>query len=271
MKWHKKIWLRLKKIWLNLERVTALFSVLTLAVTAVAMFQTARIAGASVDMANQNAVLVSAQISHAREELDEQKTRAERDYDAQRHSELNNRFSAAVERLESSSLHVRMAGLFELQQLGLDESEFQGRIVRILGPFIRSGIEHRLVQATIRTGQQQPARDVYLAADIVALFENVGYSMSLEGLRANRRGNIDYREINFQGADLRHANFRGAFLRGVVFQNANLRNADFRGAMDLTVEQLLSAYIDEHTQLDDDLCVALASLRADHKCAACAQ
>ena len=112
-----------------------------------------------------------------------------------------------------------------------------------------------------------------------------GDTISLIHLRADRR---DLREINLSGTELWNANFQGSGLRFANFEGAGLRRADFSntslmeanfegaylfladfrnadltdanfqdayliGALNLTIEQLLEAYINEATRLDDHL------------------
>ena len=182
-------------------------------------------------------------------------------WNAQHAAEQSARFSAAVERLENDSLAIRMAGLFELQQLGLDEPEFQERIVRILGPFIREGIENREhlppVFDEFEWSLPRPHDDVFLAAEITSffwrpptrLFEH-RFAINLMGLQAE---NLDLHEIQLRGATLVGANLQGTNLNGANLQDAELNRANLQGAwlagVDLTVGQLLGVRIDEDTRL----------------------
>ena len=54
------------------------------------------------------------------------------------------------------------------------------------------------------------------------------------------------------GTDLRFASFYDAILDEAHFQEADLSTANLRGAKRLTVDQLLTAYVDQTTLLDDD-------------------
>ncbi len=65
-------------------------------------------------------------------------------------------------------------------------------------------------------------------------------------------------KTNLEGADLSDANLEGADLKvanldGAIFQGTHIEGADLRGAKGLTLIQLSQAFLDEHTQLPDDL------------------
>lgn len=167
--------------------------------------------------------------------------RTEEERSIQRAFAQNARFSDAVERLESKSLYVRMAGLFELRQIGLDDQERQESIIRILGPFIRDGIENRELILTRREGGgantiYRPKEDVFLAAEISSLFWKQIYLDSardtifvdLNNLQAE---NIDLSGIDLKGANLMRANFQDSNLFGANFYCAFLSYAEFQGAL----------------------------------------
>lgn len=203
------------------------------------------------------------------------------------------RLGDALARLQSDELGVRMGALFELKKLGLASPEEQENIVRVLGPFIRRGIEN------------QPDDDVFLAAEMTSLFyDQTKQRINLDQLQASgiflrnirfqgtilrdakfldaRLNNANFQDAhlrlanfsdanlsgaNFSGADLGCADFQGADLGWADFQKAEFFSTDLRGAKlkwvkNLTAEQLLEAKIDENTQLDPDLRAELDALRA---------
>lgn len=63
----------------------------------------------------------------------------------------------------------------------------------------------------------------------------------------------DLNGADLTGADLRDANLSDANLRRADLYGAYLSGADLRHAQNLTADQLMYAYIDETTKLDDDL------------------
>ncbi len=73
---------------------------------------------------------------------------------------------------------------------------------------------------------------------------------SLVGLRI-KRISLPFTVLN--RADLKNAYLEGANLQAADLKDAALEGADLRGALNLTVEQLLSAGSTEDIQLDPDL------------------
>jgi len=169
---------------------------------------------------------------------------------AQRAAARNDRFSRAIENLKDESLAIRMGALYELKNLGLEDDELQESIVRILGPFIREGIENQdLMLLPSYTGDlQRPNEDVFIACEIASLFwEQTKHSVSLEKLQAKK---IDLTNIQFKGANLWladisdsrlfYANFQGAIIRGAALHQSQFHYANLEGA-DLTETHLRGA------------------------------
>jgi len=187
-------------------------------------------------------------------------------------ADQNSRFGSAIEHLANDSLAIRMGGLFELRQLGLESDNMQEIIVQILGPFIREGIENPDLLLLPRTEYDlpRPNEDVLLACQIVSLFwAKSGFSLSLRNLQAQ---GINLAGIQLRGANLTSADFQGAILERGDFQGTNFSLADFQGtiltfanfrdadlvfAIHLTAEQLRDSHLDGNTLL----CYALRAER----------
>ena len=176
---------------------------------------------------------------------------------AQRAATRSDRFAKAIEYLNDDSLAIRIAALYELQNLGLEDEKYQERIVRVLGPFIFDGIEdspkrqpenHESIEKNMRRAEnwpqdiiypeRLPLDDIFLACEITSLFwEQTGHEISLRFLKAD---DIDLSGIKLKGADLRDADlrdsclidasFHGAYLLRVKFDNAIFGWTDIRGA-----------------------------------------
>jgi len=127
----------------------------------------------------------------------------------QRDTARSNRFTSAIGHLKDDSLAIRMGALFELKKLGLEEPQQQQDIVRILGPFIREGIENSelLLPPRATYDLARPNEDVFIACEIVSLFyEESQISVELSYLKAD---NLNFEGISLQGANLSYASFQG--------------------------------------------------------------
>jgi len=219
-----------------------------------------------------------------------------------RDAALSDRFARAINLLKSDSLHIRMGALFELKKLGLEMPEDQESIVRILGPFIREGIENAELLELPSPAKcekwdevwPRPKDDIFISGEIVSLFNeqitsDVFYvylrrleaeKLYLRGLQL-RRTNLfgaNFQEsylydaqlqkthligAQFQGANLVRAQFQGANLQWAQLQGANLYKTDLRGAIQLDAEQLLYAKNVEQAHLDDKLRTEYDRLKAE--------
>jgi len=161
---------------------------------------------------------------------------------AQERQELadrNNRFSYAIEHLKDESLAIRMGALYELKKLGVDDEGLQENIVRILGPFIREGIENKELLTRNRYALliadddglpplENPNTDIYLACEITSLFwEQTGHSVSLTYLKAE---GINFGSIQLKGATLAGAQLKGSNLYFAQLQETSLLHANLQGA-----------------------------------------
>jgi len=186
----------------------------------------------------------------------------------------SNRFTYAIEHLKDDSLAIRMGALYELGNYGLEVPNSQGRIVRILNPFIREGIEDidLLWPAKTDDGLARPKEDVFLACEFVFLLSNSHYKIELDYLQAEeinlsgiylydaslisanlQKTNLQNARLvgaNLQYADLSFANLRGADLSFTTLEDVDLRGANLWDVKGLTVEQLHYTTIDETTKFE---------------------
>jgi hypothetical protein len=159
---------------------------------------------------------------------------------ANRQESRGKRFTSAIEHLKDNALPIRMGALFELKKLGLESHEDQENIVRILGPFIREGMENEalLVDSKDPKGRKTPQQDIFIACEIAALF--YGKSKVREKLDCLQATNLNLGGIQLQGADLMVANLQGADLVEANLQGAFLWRANLQGA-DLVAAKLQGA------------------------------
>jgi len=156
------------------------------------------------------------------------------DREVQQNAARNDRFSRAIEHLSNDSLAIRMGALYELRNLGLEDEEYQEKIVRILSPFIRVGIERPIV-------------DIYLACEITSLFwELTEHSVTLGRLQAEEvnLATIKLKGAYFISANLQKADLSYAHLQKANFMSANLQEANL-GAAKLQEANLGAAKLQE--------------------------
>ena len=177
---------------------------------------------------------------------------------ADRASARSDRFMKAIEHLKDESLPIRMGAIYELQRLGLETLKDQECIVRILSRYVKERIEEPkyLHQSKLDISKHRPGADVTLACNVVTSFRTVPANrLQLNYLKAS---NIDFGVFNLENAKMPKAQLNGgifeeANLTGVDLREADLSGANLIAAIGLTVEQLLEAFIDETTQLDEHL------------------
>ncbi|MDR2686287.1 MAG: pentapeptide repeat-containing protein [Oscillospiraceae bacterium] len=141
----------------------------------------------------------------------------------QRKAASNNRFTYAIEHLKNESLAIRMGALFELKKLGLEDEALQENIARILGPFIREGIENEDLLFRTKGRKAEPNDDTVIACEIVSLFgEQIEYTLPLVNLQAEW--------MLFEGVHMQRADLSGANLENAVFRSVHLQDSDFSSA-----------------------------------------
>jgi len=198
---------------------------------------------------------------------------AKQQFEASRQESWNNRFTKAIEHLKDAEIPIRMAALYELQKLGLESSEEQGIIVRILSRYVRDRIEDSELRHPSRFNKKKttPSTDAKLASEIISQMPGLKtYSFHLPHLIAD---NVDlsyfsfYRAYLFQAqlvgadltkvdldkADLQSSDLRDAGFKDASLELTDLRGANLLGALNLTATQLLEAIVDDTTLLDPAL------------------
>lgn len=237
-------------------------------------------------------VLTAASIIMSRQQFKAQKESMEADREAAqaerktaRDTVLGDRFARAIEMLRDDSLAIRMGALYELEKIGLEVPDNQEKIVRMLCPYIRNGIEKKelLIDSFLRVGFKRPNEDIFLACSIASKFyEKTGCRVELNHLKAEE---LDLEELQLQGAKLYEAQFQKAKLNAANFQEAilwesnfsearlyfanlqgaELTHANLENAKHLTVEQLLSAkYAADAEKLNDNLRAEYDRSKAEH-------
>ena len=163
------------------------------------------------------------------------------------------RFSKSVEQLGSGSIHVRLGGIYALEQLSKDSPEDSWTVVEVLSAFIR--------EQTLSVLEEDKSEEMScVATDVQAALTVLG--------RRQTRQSSNGREIDLSDATLSQskmfdANLVAANLAGTDLRRADLRRADMRNAFlrsaDLRATKLRWVNLSSASLLDADLSGAYLS------------
>ncbi len=148
---------------------------------------------------------------------------------------VTDRMAKAVEQLGSTSLEVRLGGIYGLERLAVDSPRDHNTTVEVLSAFVRS-----------RTDQEVPPRDAASlewsspSADVQAVLSVLGRLPTRVGVTRGDLRRCDLRGADFRGtrlgavkltaAALDEADFREAYLEGADLRAASLKRCNFDGA-----------------------------------------
>ncbi|MFD0271889.1 pentapeptide repeat-containing protein [Streptomyces sp. NPDC127106] len=181
-----------------------------------------------------------------------------RSYRLTRRGQITDRFTKALERLDSDEIYVRIGGILALEQIVRDAPEQAATdAARVLGHFIR-----RRAPGAARSqdsddvagpdspdcgGQlpDEPEADVQAALTALTRAESRTHVDPREGL--------DLHGLHLAGADLAHADLTHANLIGTTLTEVDLCEADLPHVRHLTPEQVVTVETDEYTLLPDHL------------------
>ncbi|MFJ3658321.1 pentapeptide repeat-containing protein [Streptomyces nigra] len=174
--------------------------------------------------------------------------------------QITNRFNAAITNLGSSSIDVRLGGIYALERIMEDSERDAGTVTSVLSAYVRL---HAPLSRTAATGTQtasvehSPAVDIAAVMDVLAAKPGLpgGYSYpvdvrgtDLRGLEAGG-GASNFDGAVFSGADLSGASLNFADLTGAQLDDTKLLGADLSNA-DLAQAGLSKANL-SHALLPD--------------------
>lgn len=148
-------------------------------------------------------------------------------------AQMAQQFTTASEQLGRESEHVRMGGLYLLEQLARDSERYHGVVFEVIGAFVRSKAELGTECSPPRDSLAEPELSVEVQAAITII---------------GRRGipaagdEVDLAETCLAGADFRNAELARAILNGADLKAAKLSGVNLRGAQ-LYNADLSGAYI----------------------------
>lgn len=171
------------------------------------------------------------------------------------------RFSKAIVQLGHDNIYVRLGGIYALEQIAKDaEEKYYWPVMETLAAYVREKSSYRpeveerprkrIGSALPSQPQSNPTPMPLLAIDIQAAMivlarrksgdqHRKNYSLDLQGTNLSRLKlppdanlqNIDFSNVNLQGAVLERANLQAAMLLEANLQGAILENANLQGAM----------------------------------------
>ncbi len=141
--------------------------------------------------------------------------------DVTRRGFLNERYQKGAEMLGSSTLSVRMAGIYALERLALDHAElYHVQVMQLLCAFARTPTGTEKIPGHITTGYGDKEGNPRVREDVQAAITAIGRrsdeSIVLEKAEQFR--------LNLRGVDLREAELSALNLSGAVLVNANLND-----------------------------------------------
>jgi len=153
--------------------------------------------------------------------------------------DLVERLKNAIVDLDDVKLAVRIATIYELKRLAVNEEEAEN-INTLLSDFFKSKVEilakehAKAREENPELENARPEKDVFIAADVLTyLYTQFECRASLFNLYADH---LDLSEIKLQGAKLRKAHLQGVDLSYAMLQGADLSYATVQGADLLDVE-----------------------------------
>jgi hypothetical protein len=160
--------------------------------------------------------------------------------------QITDRYTKAVEQLDSDKLDVRIDGIYALERIARDSAKDHPTVMEVLTAFIR---EHSREQwPPSDAGQPEQDRstrpDVQAAVTVVGRRDTARDILAIDLRRANlTRANLtraDLTRANLTRADLTRANLNGAHLARADLTSAHLADAHL-GFADLADEHLVLA------------------------------
>lgn len=155
--------------------------------------------------------------------------------------QITGRYTAAITDLGSSSVDVRLGGIYALQRIMQDSSRDQPAIVAVLCAFVRDQAALPPSSAPQEGHTGRPTTDVQAAITVVTSRDTAddGAATVVDFSDADLSG-ANLAGANLAGADLSGADLSGADLVGAKVADANLAVAKVVGA-DLTSADLARA------------------------------
>lgn len=145
--------------------------------------------------------------------------------------QITDRFNAAVTNLGSSTMTIRIGGIYALQRIMQDSPRDQPAVVQVLAAFVReqatrpAGASASVTPLTFAQLSAVPAIDLQTAVTVLATRNS-----SHDGTARLDLDTTDLINVDLSGADLTDANFGEAMLVSADLSGANLTRAYLLGS-----------------------------------------
>lgn len=159
--------------------------------------------------------------------------------------QITDRYTAAVDQIGSTTLDVRLGGIYALERIMHDSPPDQRTIVQVLSAFVRDHPPGFSPPPAAASAAKPPPTDVVAALTVLSQRNMADVNSDLADLsNTNFAGvNLVGLQLTLRGADLEDSNFTHAELAGEDFTHSDLSGADLSGA-DLTDADLSDSIID---------------------------
>lgn len=170
-------------------------------------------------------------------------------YQATQEKNAADRFSKAVEQLGNENIHVRLGGIFALEQIANTEDKYYWQIMEILTAYVRTRSpwpeKEDKRQVNLETGEiEKIAEDIQSVITVLSnrrqSYQN-GEQSPLNLSRVDLRSCLFVIFSDFKGANFSHSNLSQTRLSSVNLSHALFEEADLSKA-NLMQSELLSAF-----------------------------
>ena len=160
-----------------------------------------------------------------------------RTYRLTRRGQLADRYTKAIEQLDTPAAQIRIGGIFALAATARESETYRQVVLEVLNAYIRERTSGDVDEPGPRPSG--PAQDIAVALRVMKDLQTGIKGPHLDFHGADLRGadligwslvDADLRDADLRDADLEYADLRGADLRGANLTDARLYLADLRDA-----------------------------------------
>lgn len=140
--------------------------------------------------------------------------------------QITDRYNAAITNLGSSSMDVRLGGIYALQRIMQDSPRDQPTVVAVLCAFVRDHASVTVIKPAHSSPNTSPTSSGHPAIDIQAALTVVG----IRNIANDGPAVVDFTGANLTGANLAHADFYRSIMMDANLSGVDLTNARLGGA-----------------------------------------